>query len=388
MVIGMVTNSAWNIWNFRRDLVKRLQAEGHEVVAIAPDDGFAEQVRSLGCRFFPLQMANKGTSPVQDLSLAWQLWQAYKAAGVEIALHFTIKPNIYGTLAAALHRIPSVCNVTGLGTVFIRSGMGSRIAHLLYKIAFRFPVKVFFQNADDQSLFLEKELVHPKITSLIPGSGVNLQEFKPSVPPSGPFTFLMVARLLYDKGITEYIGAIRQLKQAGVQARFLLLGGLEPNKGLGIGQEQLEEWIQEGLVEYLGKVTDVRPVVAQAHCVVLPSYREGTPRSLLEAASQGKPLLTTDVPGCRETVIDGYNGLLCQVQNTDDLATKMKQFLDMTAAQVAQMGQNSRQLAESRFDQQRVFQQYLNAIELCRKMKAMNGAENGRYAYRPHMQSV
>jgi glycosyltransferase involved in cell wall biosynthesis len=370
MRIGLIVNSSWNIYNFRLGLVEAFLKEGHQVIAIAPDDGFVKELQAKNCEFYPVEMERKGANPLKDLYLTWALYQIYKKVNLDIALHFTIKPNIYGTLAARLLHIPTINNVTGLGTVFLRPNLTAHIAQLLYRLAFQFPRKVFFQNQDDLDLFLRKKLISPTITDLLPGSGIDIEKFKPQEISHGEankktFTFLLIARLLYDKGILEYIEAIRRLKEKDNFSHtlvFQLLGKIETDKGLGVTQEMLQSWVGENLIQYLGTTQDIRPFIQDADCVVLPSYREGTPRTLLEAASMGKPLIATNVAGCKETVIDKVNGLLCEVKNGEDLAEKMGQMIEMPAKERSAMGKQSRLLAISKFDQNIVIQKYLAVL--------------------------
>ena len=366
MRVAVVINTSWNIWNFRRGLVRALQAAGHEVLAIAPPDDYSARLESeLGCRYVPIQMENKGTNPIKDAQLTRRFLRIYKRERPDVLLHFTIKPNIYGTLAARLAGIPCINNVSGLGTVFIVENLVSKVARGLYRFAFQFPAKVFFQNNDDRELFVRYGLVKPALTGLVPGSGVDLARFQPApAPPALPFTFLMVARVLYEKGVVEYFEAARQVRQAlgPAAVRLQLLGGLDETGGVGVPRATFEQWLTEGHVEYLGTSDDVAAHLHRAHCVVLPSYREGTPKTLLEAAACGKPLVTTDVPGCRETVQNGRNGYLCQVRSANDLAAKLLQVAQLPAARLAALGQASRQLAEEKFDEQLVLREYLAAV--------------------------
>ncbi|MGB0524994.1 MAG: glycosyltransferase family 4 protein [Flammeovirgaceae bacterium] len=364
MRIGITINTAWNIYNFRKGLIRTLQAEGHQIVAIAPKDEFSERlVSELNCEFAALNMDKKGTNPFKDFSLIWQLRQLYKEAKLDVVLQFTIKPNIYGAMAAALLGIPSINNVTGLGTVFIRKGMMFEVAKILYRFAFRYPKVVFFQNEDDKEVFLKNKLVPKAIVDLVPGSGINLQEFQPTTfMRNKRFTFLMVSRVLYDKGIIEYIDAIRMLRQQGFSYTFKLLGGINEANGLGVPKSQVEAWVKEGLIAYLGTTDDVRSYIEDADCIVLPSYREGTPRTLIEAASMGKPIVTTNVAGCKETVINGYNGFLCEVRNATDLAQKFQKMAELDTSTLMKMGKHSRQLAESKFDEQLVINRYKHHI--------------------------
>ncbi|GAB2710680.1 glycosyl transferase [Hymenobacter frigidus] len=365
MRVAIVINTSWNIWNFRASLVRALQAAGHEVLAIAPPDDYSARLETeLGCRFVPILMENKGTNPVKDAALTHRFYRIYKREKPDVVLHYTIKPNIYGSIAARLAGIPSINNVSGLGTVFIVKNFVSKIALGLYRFAFRFPAKVFFQNGDDRQLFLDNGLVRREITGLLPGSGVDTGKFRPvaQFTRQTPFAFLMVARVLYEKGVVEYFEAAKIIRAAVPGTRVQLLGGLDEAGGVGVPRATFEEWLKTGDIEYLGRSDDVAAYLHRADCVVLPSYREGTPKTLLEAAAVGKPLVTTDVPGCRETVVDGRNGYLCQVRSGEDLAAKMLQVLRLSDADLQGMGQNSRYLAETKFDEKLVLEQYLAAV--------------------------
>ncbi|GAA3918628.1 glycosyltransferase family 4 protein [Hymenobacter algoricola] len=366
MRVAIVINTSWNIWNFRGSLIRALQAAGHEVLAIAPPDAYSERLETeLGCRFVPILMENKGTNPAQDALLTRRFYNIYRREKPDVVLQYTIKPNIYGTLAARLAGIPSVNNVSGLGTVFIVKNFVSTVALSLYRFAFRFPKRVFFQNGDDRQLFLDHGLVQPGITDLLPGSGIDTNKFRPAAEfrRQQPFTFLMIARVLYEKGVEEYFEAARLVREAVPGARVQLLGGIDESGNIGVKRALFDEWLRAGHVEYLGTSDNVAEHLRLADCVVLPSYREGTPKTLLEAAAMGKPIVTTDVPGCRETVVDGQNGLLCEVRNAADLAAKMLQVLRLDDAALAAMGRAGRRLAEQKFDEQIVLDKYLRVVE-------------------------
>lgn len=362
MRVAIVINTSWNIWNFRRSLVRALQEAGHEVLAIAPPDAYSERLETeLGCRYVPIRMENKGTNPVKDALLTRRFYQIYRRERPDIVLQYTIKPNIYGTLAAKLAGIPSVNNVSGLGTVFIVKNLVSKVALGLYRFAFQFPRRVFFQNADDRQLFLQHGLVRPEVTGLLPGSGVDTDRFRPATEftRQQPFVFLMIARVLYEKGVEEYFEAARRVRLAVPGTRVQLLGGVDESGGVGVKRAVFEQWLQAGNIEYLGTTDDVAAHIRQADCVVLPSYREGTPKTLLEAAAMGKPIVTTNVPGCRETVEDGRNGLLCKVRDAEDLAAKMLHILRVPEHVLEAMGKAGRHLAETKFDEQLVLSKYL-----------------------------
>jgi glycosyltransferase involved in cell wall biosynthesis len=309
-------------------------------------------------------MENKGTNPVKDAQLTRRFYQVYRRERPDVVLQYTIKPNIYGTLAARMAGIPCINNVSGLGTVFLIQNFVSRVALRLYRFAFRFPHRVFFQNDDDRQLFLQHKLVRPEITDLLPGSGIDVQRFQPAAQfqRQQPFTFLMIARVLYEKGVEEYFEAARLVRAAVPGTRVQLLGGVDESGNIGVKRVVFEQWLQAGHVEYLGTSDNVAEHIGRADCVVLPSYREGTPKTLLEAAAMGKPIVTTDVPGCRETVIDQHNGLLCQVRDAADLADKMLRVLRLSEQDLRTMGQASRLLAEQKFDERIVLDKYLRVV--------------------------
>lgn len=344
-------------------LVKSFLEQGHQVIAIAPKDDFSHLLVDAGCQYYPLQMENKGNNPIKDLSLIRQLYKIYKEANPDIILQFTIKPNIYGTIAASRLKIPVVNNVSGLGTVFLHDNLVSKVAHLLYKFSFRYAAKVFFQNKDDRQLFLEKKLVREDVTGLLPGSGVMVDKYNPlPFKRNEPLIFLLIARLLYDKGIREYIGAIRIIKNLNVRAHFQLMGSLDEQSSLGITQNELNGWIEEGLIEYIPFKKDVIATIGNADCIVLPSYREGTPKTLLEGAAMAKPLIATDVPGCREVVEDGMNGFLCTVKDEKDLADKILILSRLSDNELNSLGRNSRKMVLLKFDEKIVIQLYNEAI--------------------------
>ena len=309
-------------------------------------------------------MDSRGANPIKDSALIIELWSIYRKVRPDVALHFTIKPNIYGTLAAAMLGIPSINNVCGLGTVFLKDNIISAIAMKLYKISFRFADKVFFQNPDDLQLFISKKLIREGVADIVPGSGINLKYFSPvSYSRNETFTFLMISRLITDKGVLEYIEAIKQLKGEGVKAKFQVLGAMDPEHRRGIKRELVQRWIDEGTIEYLGTTDDVRLHINKADCVVLPSYREGTPRTLLEAACSAKPIIATDVPGCNSVVKDNYNGLLCKLKDEKDLAEKMKRMSSLDDTTLKAFGENGRLKMEEQFDENVVINKYLSALK-------------------------
>lgn len=366
--IALVVNTAWNIVNFRRNLIHALTERGYTVLAMAPEDEFVSQIESAGARFIALkQLSRKGTNPLQDMRLMAELRQLYKKEKVDIALHYTIKPNIYGTLAANMAGVRSLCTVTGLGYTFLSKGIASKAARQLYKYAFRKTDMVWFQNADDQKLFLKNGWSSPERTGLVPGSGIDTDFFHPrynSPRKEDRFRFLFIGRLLYDKGIRELLQAFDLLSQSHPEVDLHIIGAYDTGNPSGLSQATFEKYLEKHpQVRYLGTTEDVRSHLATADAVVLPSYREGLPRVLLEGMSMAKPLIATDVPGCRETVIPGKNGFIAPVKEAQGLCLAMQQLIDLPKEEREEMAHNSRQLALDRFDQRIVIQRYLDWVE-------------------------
>jgi glycosyltransferase involved in cell wall biosynthesis len=365
MKVAVVLNTSWNIYNFRKGLISALLDKGNEVITIAPKDKFTCKLMELGCRHIPLKMDSRGANIVKDFMLMLELYWIYRKVRPDVVLHYTIKPNIYGTMAATMLRIPVINNVCGLGTMFLRDNVVSRIAIMMYRVAFRFPKRIFFQNDYDRQLFLKRKIVSNKVCDLLPGSGINTQDFVPAKKTlkGKGFTFLLISRLIYDKGIVEYIDAIERLKSEGVDARYQLLGQIDSTHRRGIPESMVQQWIEKNQVEYLGTTDDVRTFIQDADCVVLPSYREGTPKTLLEAASMAKPIVATDVPGCNSVVVDGKTGFLCKLKDAQDLAAKMKSMYHLDNDKRAKMGEESRALIVDHFDESLVIDKYLKSIE-------------------------
>lgn len=358
--ILVTANSAWNLLNFRKSLISALMQDGNRVTVLAPHDDAVEGLLSLGCRYIPLRMDNTGLSPLADLGLTLRFLRTMIRERPDAVLGFTIKNNIYGALAARFAGIPFLPNVSGLGTGFLSGAALQAVVTRLYRFAFaRVPV-VFFQNEDDRRLFTEAELVPAANTRCLPGSGVDLAHFASARPRDGAneTTFLLIARLLWDKGIGEFVEAARLVRRRHPEVRFQLLGSLGAANRTAIDQATVNGWIAEGVVTYLGETNDVRPFIAAADCVVLPSYREGRPRSLIEAAAMARPCIATDVPGCRDVVEHGRTGFLCKLKDPQDLARKMEAFLALSADARSELGRNGRLKTEREYDEALVIQAY------------------------------
>lgn len=370
--VMMAINSAWNVANFRAGLVRSLIDAGHEVVAVVVDDGAVARVQALGARVIAIPMANRSASIGKDAGLFARFLALMRREHPDVYLGWTIKPNTYGSLAAAISGVPAINNISGLGTAFIRTSWLTYVARGLYTLGLRRSSTVFFQNADDRDLFERLKLVRADQTELLPGSGIDPVRFAPGIfphPADGRFRFLMVARMLRDKGAYEYVEAARRVKARHPKAVFQVLGFLDVENRTAVPRDEFERWVADGTIEYLGAAEDVRPHLAAADCVVLPSYREGTSRVLLEAAAMGRPAITTDVPGCRDVVVDGETGLLCRVRDAEDLADAMSAMIEAGNDRRAGFAAAARQRALDHFAEATVIARYHQAIG-----RAMRGA--------------
>lgn len=364
--VVIALNTAWNFVNFRSGLINALLKAGYDVVAVAPSDEYEPRVLALGCRFVPLPMDNKGTHPGRDALLLWRFYWLLRSERPDIFLGYTVKPNVYGSLAAHALGIPVVNNIAGLGAVFIRDSWLTRVVRGLYRLALARSARVFFQNADDMGLFIERGMVRQEVAGRVPGSGVDLARFNvtPLRGSGGRVKFLLIARMLWDKGVGEYVEAARIVKRRFANADFCLLGFLDVQNPTAISREQMSIWTEAGFVRYLGVSDDVRAEIAEADCVVLPSfYREGVPRSLLEAAAMGRPVITTDAVGCRDVVDDGVTGFLCQQRNAEDLAKKIERMIALSPSAREEMGRRGREKVELEFDEKIVVGRYMEVVK-------------------------
>jgi glycosyltransferase involved in cell wall biosynthesis len=359
--VVIAANGSWNIVNYRQGLIRALKSQGYEPIVVAPlDPAEEERLNELGVERIAVEMDRSGLNPFTDLRLLLAYRRILRRVQPIALLSFTIKPNIYGCLAAG--RIPSFVNISGLGTVFIKRGLLLRIVTLLYRFALERASLVFFQNPDDRELFVKRRLVRPGKARLLPGSGVDLVRFRPVALPHGRVTFLFIGRLLGDKGIRELVEAARKLHRDGRDVSVQLLGPIDEHNRTAISRVELDGWLEEGVVDYLGTTDDVRPFIGKATAIVLPSYREGLPLSLLEAGAMGRLLIATDVPGCRQVVEDGLNGFLCEVRNPVSLADAMNRVCDLPEQERSAMGAASRRKIEAEFSEALVIDSYLELL--------------------------
>jgi len=363
--IVLISNTAWYLYNFRRGTIAAFVESGRPVVAMAPPDRYADKlVEELGVTFVPLRLDGKGTRLAGEARSVLHLFGALRRLQPAFVFNFTVKVNIYSGLACRLLGIPYANNVSGLGTAFIHDSWLYRRVRSLYGFVNRGAHCVFFQNQEDMALFRDRGLLKDTPTVLLPGSGMDTARFAFQALPEGvDFTFVMVARLIADKGVREYVVAAERVALTHPGTRFVLIGPQGVSNSSASDDAEVAEWRRTGVVEYVGEQDDVCPWLAKSHVLVLPSYREGMPRTVLEAASMGRPAIVTDVPGCRQAVVDGETGWLCQVRDAESLAACMSACLDMSSDQLAEAGRAARRRIENEFDERIVIQAALDCLD-------------------------
>lgn len=370
--IIIVGNSLSSVLCFRLNLITALQDRGLEVHLAIPDfNSNKDAVRLFGrmkVRVHEIPLSRTGGNPVHEIKLLLALRSIMRTVRPEVVLGYTIKPAIYASIAAKIAGVPRIyALITGLGYSFIDSGdikrkVLKKIVSMMYFVSMKCVTKVIFQNHDDEELFRARGILPTNKPSLVVnGSGVDIDEFAIS-PLPGNVSFLLIARLLGDKGVREYVSSARVVKEKYPESTFRLVGEIDENPD-SISKTELNNWVKEGTITYLGQLGDVRPAISKSSVFVLPSYREGIPRTVLEAMSMGRPIITTDAPGCRETVQDGQNGFLVPVKSVSELASCMLKFLDDPSI-IEAMGEHSRRIAERKYDVHKVNTVMCNALEL------------------------
>jgi len=369
MKVLILGPDAHSVFRFRRDLAAGMRALGHRVTLAAPptqDQALLSAIRKAKMTFEPLALDRAGLDPFRDLRFFLSLKDLFSRVGPDLLFLTTIKPMLYGSLAARLwHQGPCFSMLAGAGSLFMGSSplrVAARILTLPFlKLGLSRNQAVLFQNPDDRELFSRLGLVDPARTVLVAGSGVDLSEYPFRAVPQGPPKFLFVGRFLKEKGLGDLAQATVLLKRRYPKVRFQALGGLDPNPG-SVSERDLSAWRGEGALEFPGAVADVRPLLARSTVFVLPSYyREGVPRSTLEALSTGRAVITCDTPGCRETVVEGKNGLLVPPRDPAALAAAMERFI-LEPSLARRMSRASRRLAESKFDVRKVNRTILSAL--------------------------
>jgi glycosyltransferase involved in cell wall biosynthesis len=359
--IAIVLNSAWQGYNFRLNLASYLKHAGYKVIIIAPNDEHYSHLIKKEFDFVDLKLQADSVNPLQDIKLFFSLIKIYRSIRPDVVLNFTIKPNIYSAIVARLLGIHSINNVTGLGTIFIKKNFLTKVVKMLYRLSLFCTSKVFFQNKDDYDLFLEKKLVSHDKCTILPGSGVDTSKFCPanSIQRSN-FRFLMVARVLRDKGIYEYVEAAKLLKNHNIE--FWVLGESQSENKTALSKVEVSELSKQGVITFFDRTDDVKSFLYKVDCVVLPSYREGSPRSIMEASAIALPVIVSDVPGCRQVVDNGITGLFCKVKDSADLAKKMEVMIKMPENERQKMGQMGRQKMLDQYDELIVLKHYTQTI--------------------------
>lgn len=366
-VIAFVSNSAWSVYNFRLEVIRKMLNQGYQVMVLAPDDEFSSLLVQVGCRFIPLHFNNKSENPLKDIGFYFQLKKMYRILKPDFIFHYVAKPNIYGSMAAAANQIPSVSVITGLGYAFARRNWLYWVITNLYRHALRKTKEVWFLNNEDARIFISERIVNIEKVKVLPGEGVNTSYFSPDQkalqPTEDKFTFLMSSRLLKSKGIGLYADAARILRKKNYDVRFELIGFFEKHHPDSISQDDLNRWEKDGLIHYRGYAKDVRPFLKKADCFVFPSfYNEGVPRSLMEAASMELPIITSLNRGCKEVVLNNSTGYICNLNDPFDLADKMERMINLSEEDRTRMGRNGRLLVIRKFDIYKVVDEYIEML--------------------------
>lgn len=363
----MISPKNRTVYNFRGELIREIISKGYEVVVSGPDMTDVDRITDLGVRFVKIPMNKNGTNVIDDLRYCWNLYQLIKQEKPDITLGYTVKPVVYGSIAAHLAGVKNVNSlVTGGGYTFAAKTWKARMIGLLvrflYRIGFRFSNHVIFQNMDDLKEFCKKRLVSSKKCFIVHGSGVNMEQYQPVPFPEQP-AFFMLSRLLKSKGVQEYLEAARIVKSKYPQVSFYLLGKYETDMQDAVPKDDIEECIKDGIIVRFEETDDVKPYYEMCSVYILPSYREGTPRTVLEAMAMGRPVITTDAPGCRGTVVDGKTGYLVPVQDSAAIAEKICFFIDNPKF-IAIMGKRSREYVQKNFDVVKVNENMIRIMEL------------------------
>lgn len=365
--VAFVSNTTYSLCIFRLGIMRRLRQLGYEIVCIAPADDRTEELKQEGFKFIDLKLDRKGNNPTRDLMLIRDLYKIYRREKLSFVSHYTIKLNIYGSIAAGLTKTKCINTITGLGYVFMEDKFLCKLVKLLYRFAFIFSNKVVFQNSEDLRLFLKNKLVREDKTLVVPGSGVDVNYFFPAKgdrESSRKILFLFAGRFLWDKGIGELVEALRNVRQFYPDVELGLLGKIDVGNPKGILEDIIRSWEKEGLVKYFGDTKDVRPFIAKSNVIVYPSYyREGIPRFLLEAAAMEKPIITTDSVGCREVIEDGKNGFIVKPKDVASLVNAMTRMIELSEQERVKMGQHGRKKVVAEFDENKVIQLYLDVIK-------------------------
>lgn len=366
MKIMFVANYMWDIYIFRAGVLRALVDDGHDVIAVAPDDKRIDMRKAIpGLRTISINLNKRGMNPVEDLKLVRDLYKIYKNENPDLIFHYTIKPNIYGTLAAKLANKKSVAILTGLGYSFIQKSAISKIAIFLYKFSLKFSKEIWVLNEDDKLTLLSKNIGNKEKIFILPGEGTNCERFKPlkKERENNKIVFLMIARAFLDKGFKEYEESAKILKEKYKEKiEFWYLGALGENAVSGITKEYMDKLVKTGVLNYLGTVDKPELIIKECDAIVLPSYREGISKTLLEGGAMGKPIIASNVTGCKEIVENNKTGYLVEVKNVDDLVEKMDKFINLSDEEREKMGKLGREKILKEFDEKIIIDIYRRKI--------------------------
>lgn len=365
--IAFVGNTAWSMYNFRLGIIRKLRDEGHDIVVVAPKDTFSTKLVSEGVSYIHIPMENYGTNWFQELKTILRFIKLYRNEKFDFIFHYTIKPNIYGGIAAAVNRIPFIAITTGLGHFLnFKKSLPRIFTLLLYRLTGVLSKEVWFLNKDDKNIFIQKNIVKENKTRIIKGEGIDTDWFKTNTfqKTNDHISFLYAGRVIWDKGIGDFITVARKIKKEYPKTQFSILGFVDPSNPNAVEYEQLLNWQKEGIINYLGETVDVRPYIEKADCLLFPSYyREGLSRILLEAAAMECPIITYDNVGCRDLVEDGVNGYLCDLKNSDHLIEKVKLFMSLESEQQKEMGRKGRVKIMGDFSEEKIWKNYFDALD-------------------------
>lgn len=358
MKILILANNDVGLYKFRKELIQTLLDQKNEVYISLPEGALVAKLEAMGSKFIPTEIDRRGINPVTDLKLLLSYWQIIRKLKPEQVITYTIKPNIYGGLVCRMFRVPYAVNITGLGTAFQNEGILKKLVTLLYKCSLKRAKAVFFENKGNQQTFLENHIVKEEQTCVLNGAGVNLEEYPFCEYPSDEeIRFLFIGRIMKEKGVDELFEAAEKIKEECSNVFFDIVGPMEDNY-----KDRIDDLVRRNIIEYHGYQEDVKPFIKRCHCFVLPSYHEGMANTLLEAGAMGRPLITSDIHGCMEAVVDGETGFLCEVGNTNRLQKKIGLFVELTFEEKKQMGKRSRSLVQAVFDKKIVIEETIKRI--------------------------
>lgn len=356
----MLGNHEIVIYNFRKELIERMIQEGYEVYVALPYGPKVELLKEMGCKFVDTPINRRNTNPVEDLKVFLNYIKVLKEVKPDVVLTYTVKPNVYGGIACRIKKIPYICNVTGLGSGYLNGGIVQKVVQILSKLAFRKANKVFFQNTADRDLLVQQGVVKDNY-DLLPGSGVNLETYKvlPYPPEDQPINFNFVARVMKDKGIDEYLEAAKIIKEKYPNVVFNVIGMIDQPHY----EEILKKYEEDGIIKYHGFQTDMMTFIERCNCMINPSYTEGMSNVLLENAACGRPLIASNIPGCKEIIDENINGYTFKVKDTKNLVDKIEIFINTNYNEKVEQGLQGRKKVEKEFDRQIVVNEYINEIK-------------------------